>query len=231
MFCPNCGALVKDNAKFCENCGSRVDMQESNSSVSDAFYGAAGEGRIAPGFSRIIDSEPVRKALDKQRKTVFLTSVILSVLPLIGFLIYGAVSDKMDIGNAVLTGLAVSAIFALTSIIVTVKKRLEKTFVGVVADKKHIHHISSSSRRGGRSRNEWKLIIDCEDGRRRRKKVAHSTYDYLEVGDKVRYLPQFPHPFEKYDKSRDAAIPCLFCGVMNPAGNDACKVCKNPLIK
>lgn len=55
--------------------------------------------------------------------------------------------------------------------------------------------------------------------------------NYLNEGDRLRYLPQFPLPFEKYDKSRDAEIPCLFCGRMNPVKNDNCTFCHNPMIK
>ena len=55
--------------------------------------------------------------------------------------------------------------------------------------------------------------------------------NYLNEGDRLRYLPQFPLPFEKYDKSRDEEIPCLFCGRMNPVKNDNCTFCHNPMIK
>ena len=30
MFCGNCGAKLPDDAKFCEECGSRVEQEEGN---------------------------------------------------------------------------------------------------------------------------------------------------------------------------------------------------------
>lgn len=55
-------------------------------------------------------------------------------------------------------------------------------------------------------------------------------YDYLSVGDRVRYHPAF-ETYEKYDKSKDKIIYCNVCRMMNPVANDRCKRCDNLLFK
>ena len=112
------------------------------------------------------------------------------------------------------------------------KKKFGKTFEGTVADKKHIHRRGYRSRHGVRhSRNRWLITVDCDDGKRRKRDASATVFEYLQIGDRVRYLPQFPQPFEKYDKSQDAEIPCMFCGKLNPVENETCSGCRNPMVK
>ena len=232
MFCPKCGALLRDGARFCESCGARMDDAGPRQDSSGELYGRAPDGsRPAPGYSRLLDSEPVRLALEKQQRATRIAGIVLVLLPLLGFLIYGAVSDKMELGRALVTGLVVSAVFGLTTLVVTLKKKLSKPFEGTLSDKKHVHHISSSKHRAGRSRNEYFLYITDGDGKRRKKPTTVTVYNYLQVGDRLRYLPQFPQPFEKYDKSGDAEIVCMFCGCLSPIDRDECAACRNPLLK
>ena len=47
MFCTNCGAIIRDGAKFCENCGTRlVILPESQ--VQQTAAGAAAAPEPAP---------------------------------------------------------------------------------------------------------------------------------------------------------------------------------------
>ena len=56
-------------------------------------------------------------------------------------------------------------------------------------------------------------------------------YDYLKIGDKVRYHPNFHYKYEKYDKTHDRFVPCVMCDTMNPVHEDKCKKCGTPLLK
>lgn len=56
-------------------------------------------------------------------------------------------------------------------------------------------------------------------------------YDYLNVGDRVRYYPQLAFSYEKYDKSHDGIIPCMFCKKMNDIQDDRCEACNCLLFK
>ena len=176
MVCPNCGARQADGARFCENCGTRL-VSSRPSAQEDAFYGyAGGTPRLAPGYSRKLDSEPVLAALKKQRRAVRIAAVVLVVLPLVGFLIYGALSSAMDMGQALFTGVIVSAVFALATLITLIKQKLARSFEGTVIDKKHIRRIGRSTRAGRRSRSRWRVTIEGEDGKRRKKDVTPTVF-------------------------------------------------------
>ena len=230
MICPNCGSSTRDGSRFCEECGARLEAEAAFQ--SDAFYGyEAGQMGPAPGYSRRIDSDSVQAALKKNRRVTRLLGVVAVIVPLIGFGIYGKVSDAMELWEALLTGVVISVIMAVTMIIVFLKNKFSKSFEGTLTGKKHTRHVRRSNDGYRQSRHDYILYITDADGKRHKKKTTSTIYNYLNEGDRLRYLPQFPLPFEKYDKSRDAEIPCLFCGTMNPVRNDNCSVCHNPMIK
>jgi hypothetical protein len=106
---------------------------------------------------------------------------------------------------------------------------MDQSFVGTVEQKKKVVRVSDSDDRVGK--DEWFIYFDCEDGRRRKKEVSRTIYKYLQEGDRVRYLPQFPQPYEKYNKTQDDSILCMFCSRSVSIENDQCPYCKNPLIK
>jgi len=116
-------------------------------------------------------------------------------------------------------------------LIVSLKAKLAKPFEGTLTGKKHTRHVRRSNDGIRQSRHDYILYITDVDGKRHKKNTTPTMYNYLNEGDRLRYLPQFPLYFEKYDKSRDAEIPCLFCGRMNPVENDSCSFCHNPMIK
>ena len=220
IYCNNCGTQLDGAVGFCPNCGAPV---------SAGLPAAPGPG--SAGYSRLIDADEVRKALKKNKRIGNIAVFVFVLLPFIGFVIYGAVSDKMDIGKAAVYGLILTGIFAFVSVIVALKHKLTKPFEGVVADKKITHRAMTADSRSGRSRTKYTVRIECEDGKRRKKEVSIPVYEYLQIGDRVRYLPQFPQPFEKYDKRADGAVLCMFCSKKNPLSETHCKFCHNLLIK
>lgn len=230
MICPACGARIRDGSRFCEECGARLEGQAAPQ--ADAFCGyAPGAPRLAPGYCRRIDSDAVLAALKKQRRATGIVSVIAILLPLIGFGVYGTVSDAMELGQAMLVGVVISVVIAVTTLIVSLHKRLGRSFEGTLTRKKHTRRLRRNNDGYRQSRHDYILYITDTDGKKHKKHTTPTIYHYLNEGDRLRYLPQFPLPFEKYDKSRDAEIPCLFCGRMNPAANDSCSFCRNPMIK
>ena len=223
--CQKCHAQNNDTDQVCRYCGA---VLTPGVIPAQAYAPAAAMPPVAAGYSRLIDAEEVRRALKKNRRIGNIAAVVLSVLPLLGLVIYGVFSDRMEIGKAAVYGLILSAIFALFSIISAVRHRLARPFEGTVVDKRKAY---SSERSNGASRTRYKVIVECEGGRRRKKEVSPQTFDYLQIGERVRYLPQFPQPFEKYDKRADAQVLCMFCGRKNPLSETTCSFCHNPLIK
>lgn len=49
MICPNCGAEIEGNSKFCENCGTKVERAERQPALSEAQLAAAGTATLALG--------------------------------------------------------------------------------------------------------------------------------------------------------------------------------------
>lgn len=228
IICKSCGAQLEDSVKFCTECGAPVAAEvPASAPVYEAPVFYAGSA----GYSTLVDSEEVLKTLKKTKRASNIFLAVFVLLPLIGFLIYGAVSDKMDFGKAAVYGLIVSAIFAFVSLIVAIKNKLTKSFEGVVTDKKKSFRMSSANNRSGRSRTKYTVRFECEDGKRRKKEVSVPVYEYLQVGDRVRFLPQFPQPYEKYDKRPDGEVLCMFCSKKNPLTETRCAFCHNVLIK
>ena len=100
------------------------------------------------------------------------------------------------------------------------------------------HSKERSEHRGGEDDNyrtctEFTTVINTDAGKKRtvrEKGSQRHMYDYLAVGDRVRFHPMFG-TYEKYDKSKDRIIYCNICSMMNPIQNDRCQRCHNLLFK
>jgi hypothetical protein len=92
----------------------------------------------------------------------------------------------------------------------------------------------SAHRDGNKTYTEYTIVINTDAGKKEKKiverKYRRIMYDYLSVGDRVRYHPMFG-TYEKYDKSEDRIIYRNVCTTMNPIQNDRCKRCNNLLFK
>lgn len=80
---------------------------------------------------------------------------------------------------------------------------------------------------------EYTTVISTKGGKKKTIVEVDSRrdmYDYLSVGDRVRYHPAFG-TYEKYDKSKDRIIFCNVCSMQSPIHNDRCKRCNNLLFK
>ena len=68
MYCPECGASVKEGAKFCELCGRRMPQPHTVQPQTSTYQDNQVWDRVAPGYSRLIDSDAVRAALKRQKR-------------------------------------------------------------------------------------------------------------------------------------------------------------------
>lgn len=248
-FCPNCGMQLNENTKFCPNCGTSLvspvkdaETRERQDFGSEyAGNGTVRNGIPSPGFSDRVNHPEILAAVRKNRKAAGIFAFILVPLPLAGFVIYAAVSGKMETGQAALYGGIVSAVFFIFALYGFIKDRAGNTYEAVVTDKKTrrtYRHNDPDRKHDSLGRGmvtEYTTVARTVNGRK--KKIVEWegsqiwAYNYLNVGDRFRYHPQFSFPYELYDKSNAPFIACVSCGTKNAKENDRCIKCGLPLLK
>ena len=248
MFCSNCGAQIENNAKFCPNCGAAQNAapapaQQIATQYTAPVYGApawAGNGAVrqgipAPGFSDRVNHPEILAAVKKNRKAAGIFSLLFVPLPLIGFVIYSIVSDKMETTDALKYGAVISGIFLLFAIYGFVKERAKNTYEATVIDKKTGLTYRHKNNDDQEMVTEYVTVVRTSDGKKKRIVEQEGTqiwaWDYLQVGDRFKYHPQFHFPYELYDKSRAPYIACVSCGTKNSIESDRCQKCGLPLLK
>lgn len=256
-FCQNCGSVINEGAKFCDNCGTPVPQQAPvqqsvpqgqptgqyvpmgqaqqvpQGATINSFYGTPA---IPPGFSDKVNDPEILEAIKKNRKAAGIFGLFIVPLPFIGFTIYSFVSDSMEPKQGMLYGAIVSAIFLLFALFSRLKQRASNTYEGVVVDKKQRERSDSDSD-SGRSNyyTEYITVVKTTDGKK--KKIRETSngvvvaYNYLPVGARFKYHPQFAFPYELYDKSNAPYIGCVACGTHNSIMDDRCSKCNAPLLK
>lgn len=238
MNCPKCGKPVDPGMKFCGNCGSAINAAPAGAAPQTTYYAGNGAVRMgipAPGFSDRVNDPEIMKAVKKNRKAAGVFALFLVPLPIVGFVIYALASKKMEISSALLYGGIVSGVFLLFALWSLLKSRTEKSYEAVVTDKRTRSVYKNGNSDARRAVTEYTTVVRTTDGKKK-KIVEHEgsllyAFNYLEVGDRFRYHPQFNFPYEKYDKRTAAGIYCVSCGTNNPVEADRCSKCRLPLLK
>lgn len=234
--CTACGTKLPDGAEFCIGCGKAVNLRTPEPmEVSQAASSAPSQGGAGlVGFSDRCHSPEILAAAQKNKKSSIGCMWILVFVPLIGFLVAGLLMDDFPFGEALVIGVGI-ALFMLVVNLLALRKTKQPMWEGVVVNK---YSKEKSEHRGGEDDNwrtytEYNTIINTDAGKKKtivEKDSGRHMYDYLSVGDRVRFHPRFS-TYEKYDKSKDRIIYCNVCSMMNPIQNDRCKRCNNLLFK
>ena len=190
-----------------------------------------------PGFSDRASHPEILAAVKKNRRAAKIFGFILVPLPLIGFIIYGKVSGDFELGKSALYGGIVSAIFLLFALIGFIKGRAKNTYDATVIDKKTELERRHTNSDDDSLVTKYTVVVRTDEGKK--KKIVEwegsmiTAYNYLNVGDRFRYHPEFNFPYELYDKSRAPYIACVSCGTKNPVAADRCQnqKCRLPLLK
>jgi len=193
-FCPNCGKQIRPGAVFCGSCGTRLEsgtqapQQGYNAGQAYASqpapkmqygggtaYGSGGYGGPgsirtgvpARGWSDRVNDPRILAAMQKSRGISRIASIFFIPLPLLGFMIYSAVTDELEMGDAVKYGAIVSLIFLAFTLYSFRSSKKEKSYEGVVIDKR----IQNAARRRGRSsgvddnsREEYVTVVQTTTG-------------------------------------------------------------------
>ena len=224
-FCQNCGNAINENEKFCGSCGAPVNVEKQ---FTQSYW------ENSPGFSDRVNDPEILAAVKKSRKAAKFFSLILIPLPLIGFVIYSLVTEKMELRLALMGGGFVSFIFLICELVSAFKSRASKGYEAVVTEKKERER-SDNDRDNPDYYTEYITYAKTDDGKK--KKIVETSrgivaaYYYLPVGARFKYHPQFAFPYELYDKSQAPYIACVACGTHNSPTDDRCSKCNTPLLK
>jgi predicted nucleic acid-binding Zn ribbon protein len=232
-LCSACGTAIPQDVSCCINCGAAVNSGEHSTQASSGEALTRGDWQPTNliGFSNICNNLEILEVARVSRKRSSGFMWILVFVPLIGFPVAGLLMDDFPLGESVIIGIGIAIVMLIINLF-TLHRAKQPIWEGVVTNKfkkeKYEHRDDPS-----RTYTEYTVLITTDAGRKKtivERGSRRAMYDYLSVGDRVRYHPQFG-TYEKYDKSKDRIIYCNVCSVMNPIQNDRCKWCKNLLFK
>ena len=229
MFCENCGVQSDGNAKFCENCGAAADAP-----VQTAY-----DPRLV-GFSQKI-RDPAFENLQREkfRKSVKHGFIFLPVLILL-FQIVPFFAGDFTRQRAFTISCVVGGFGMLWTLAGGAARVLKKTWDGEVIDKKITEQRGRNDAAASGCDIDYyhAIVFKLANGRKKkmRRKLRTNELDawdmmiYLNIGDRVRYHGKLDY-YEKYDKSRDAEVPCANCRKYIDIRLEYCPVCQAPVIK
>ena len=234
--CSACGAELPEGAEFCIGCGVAVNpavpqpMEPSQAAAPALSQGGMG----LVGFSDRYNCPEILAAAQKNKKSSIGCMWILVFVPLIGFPIAGLLMEDFPFGESLVIGICIALVMLIINLL-ALRMTNQPMWEGVVVNK---YSKEKSEHRGGEDDNyrtytEYTTIINTDAGKKKtivEKDSGRYMYDYLSVGDRVRFHPRFG-TYEKHDKSKDRIIYCNVCSMMNPIQNDRCKRCNNLLFK
>lgn len=241
MFCDACGAKIPPKSRFCPECGHSLEEMDGQTSVTASS--AADVERKLPtmerkGFADLGDYPELTRHLKKSRKIGKVAAVVMSIAPLIGFVLYAGLTGEMEMEEAMLVGSGVSGIFMIFSISFALKeKSRQSSWEGTVIDKK-----IEKRREKVTEYDETRMVmvahqimtIQREGGSKPEKQDFggnEPVFNYYKVGDRVRHIPGTFH-FEKYNKTGDDEVICVMCGGLYDMQQDTrCSLCRLPLLK
>ena len=207
-YCSNCGEKLANAGGVCSRCGQPGDVNQRLPGVP-----AIGAGGV--GWSSVTGNEPCFiNNKNKIKKGLVVFGTILSI----GIGIFVTITSGSPVA-----GLGVAAFIMVLNIICYIA--------------------------GGRKKSDWegsydadnnptindvyKTVFRLNNGKQYTHKEFNSSkvYNYLQVGDMVRFHGTNMRYFEKYDKSRDAEIPCAGCMSLVDARANYCPSCGCIMLK
>lgn len=190
------------------------------------------EERPLVGWSPVADSPEILETIKKNKKSSLGWAVVLTLLFPVGFLIAGVVSDEVPLKEALIIGCGLG-LCILTINLWRFAGMKRRGWDGAVVKKMEKRRYKRDDDGSSQSYTEYIVLIRTDGGKKKRiveRKRDREMYDYLDIGDRVRYHPAL-ETYEKYDKSKDEAIYCNVCRQRNPISNDRCELCNNLLFK
>jgi len=192
-------------------------------------------GIPAPGWSDRVNDPEILAGLERRRKSAFRWTCIGIVLALAAPpLVSKYLDTSIAMGEACKIGCVIAGIIALCSFLGKLSRSAKNAYEGEVTDKREeIRH--KSGKNSDSYRIEYVTYVRKTDGDKEKikesRKGAVSAWEYLKVGDRFKYHPQFAFRYELYDKSKAEHLFCPVCAKKNPVESDRCSRCHVPLLK
>lgn len=234
MFCHNCGNKLPQDAAFCSSCGTKIQRDAIGVSLSTPPQSKEPQHQTLVGFSDRWDHPEIIEAAKENRKSSIVFMLFLIFVPLIGFPVAGLLMDDFPFGESIVIGVGIALVMLFLNLFALGRAK-QSMWEGVVTNKfsKERREHKNSEDNSYRTYTEYTTVLRTNTGKEKKlteRDGRRDMYDYLIVGDRVRYHPKFG-TYEKYDKSKDRIIYCNVCTMMNPIQNDRCKRCNNLLFK
>jgi len=192
------------------------------------------------GFSQRIN-DPVFENLQKAsfRRSVITGLIFLPIVILL-FQIVPFFADDFTRPIALAVGCIVGGFGLVWTLVGGAMRASARTWDGEVIDKKITRHNTYDDNTSGVYDVHYyhAIIFRLAGGGRKKMQRKCQTgslneWDmmvYLNIGDRVRYHGRLDY-YEKYDKSRDAEVPCANCHKYVDIRLDNCPYCQVPVIK
>ena len=153
--------------------------------------------------------------------------MMLAVIAIASFTVYGHLSDEMDNPEALHIGLVIGVMFMAIGLYKIIGIKRSETWDGKVTNKLIRH------KRKDKLHIEYTVVITKDNTG----KVYELTtvdddtfYNHYQIGDLVRHHSGL-NSYEKYDKTNDTIIFCNACATLNDIQDDVCFRCRCPLLK
>lgn len=147
---------------------------------------------VSPGFSTNKNHPSFKRAVKKARQGTKAFALVLILAPLA---VCALLSIKNGDGSSLLIGGAVSLLFLVFNLVSMAKARAQKSWDGTVVDKE-LRTLHDNNQQGSAYYVEYVTDFRDKQGKTRKHKEgtptneAHPVYDYLKIGERVRYHPE-----------------------------------------
>ena len=174
-------------------------------------------------YSLKIHDPAFAKYLKNTKDYRFQFAFVLAIIAVVGFYIYGEVSDEMDNPEALYIGLGIGGMFFLIGVFSALSVNKVPSWDGEVVEKEIV-----------KLKGKPYFIVYFEDQKHKRYEIRSeddaTLYNYYKIGEKVRYHGHLK-TYEKFDKSKDDIIFCNACSFMHEITEHNCQNCGCPLLK
>lgn len=174
-------------------------------------------------YSLKIHDPAFDKYLKKTKDYRLQFSFVLAVIAVVGFYVYGEVSDEMLNPKALYVGLVIGGTFFLFGLYILFSLKKSPSWDGKVIEKEIVD-----------KNGDTFFIVYFLDQKQQKHQIQTednvTLYKYFKIGDEVRFHGHL-NTYEKLDKSHDAIIFCNACSLIHDINEHFCRNCGCPLLK